>query len=172
MSRQQNIEGEQVTHLSRAWLPFWFVAQWLVLPGELIVRCAVHLVMAVFETYNAGPVDWFKTAHLFLGPRRFAREWSRDPLRWEAHYRSVLTELAEEARKRGHGFHARLVHAAELVAATGNEPQQAVFRVYPRDYRGCGRSKALRVAQAEGWTAVAEKEEWAGIVLSVPHLTT
>ncbi|GCD45278.1 hypothetical protein [Streptomyces paromomycinus] len=94
----------------------------------------------------------------YVGPRRFAREWGRNPRRWEDHFRALLPELCAEAAKVScppglqikYPLRARLRYCLTHTGTEDGKLRDFAFTVPVQHYRGCGPEAARRIARAEG----------------------
>ncbi|MET9297392.1 hypothetical protein [Streptomyces sp. NPDC003077] len=152
MSRRQVVEGENVVFLSRSWLCVCFALQWLVLPLDLAWRLAWNVFVTLGDGAMSDLVEVSSIARRSIGLKRFAREWNRDPRRWEAHYRAVLTEIGKETHEQDFSFRVRLRYVAQRAPADKENPQRVFCTIFIPHYRGCGPTKAQRIARANGWT--------------------
>ncbi|MEV5597328.1 hypothetical protein [Streptomyces sp. NPDC052496] len=187
MAHRQETGGGPA-HLSRIWLLVWFVLQWLVLPlaVALIVIWYVCAFLANAVVESTPRFDYL--VQIYVGPQRLAREWSRDPARWEDHFRALLPKLRAEAAKIsspgqvGYPLRARLKYLATHARAEHEERSDlfadVAFIVPVQHYRGCGPEAARRIARADGWRIIAPGEHMArdvapdddqGLTLALPN---
>ncbi|MFD7661643.1 hypothetical protein [Streptomyces sp. NPDC059788] len=164
--------GGGPAYLSRTWLLVWFVLQWLVLPVAvaLIVLWYVCAFLANAVVESTPRLDYL--VRIYVGPRRLAREWSRDPARWEDHFRALLPKLRAEAAKImspgqvGYPLRARLKYLSTHARAEHEERSDlfadVAFIVFVHHYRGCGPEAARRIARADGWRIIAPGDRMAG----------
>lgn len=148
-------------YLSRTWLLVWFVLQWpvLALAWALLMAWYVTAVLAnaVVDTPS---LDFL--VRLYAGPRRLAREWSRNPRRWEDRFRALLPELRAEAAKVAYPpglqikypLRARLKYCLTHTSTENGELRDFAFTVPVQHYRGCGPEAARRIARADGWRII------------------
>ncbi|WP_050512422.1 hypothetical protein [Streptomyces rimosus] len=143
-------DGGGPAHLSRTWLLVRFVFQWPVLLVGLALAGAWYvcafLANAVVEAEPR--VDHLAT--YCLGPRRLAREWSRDPGRWEDHFRALLPELRAATTKissspggrvrypLGARFRYGMTHTRAQQRENSDLCPDIAFTVPAHHYRGCG----------------------------------
>ncbi|MEU4203432.1 hypothetical protein AB0B79_20265 [Streptomyces sp. NPDC039022] len=189
MNHRQDKSGGPA-HLSRIWLLVWFVLQWLVVPAKVALMVAYYVIAFLGDASGDNKPHFHFAFRDYLGPRRFAREWSRDPGRWEEHFRALLPTLREEATKFSvspgglveHRVRARIKYMVRLIRAEGGERSgsgaDVAFMVPVHHYRGCGPEAARRIARADGWRILAPgtstgnglaPKERHGLVLAIPH---
>lgn len=93
-------EFVQMAPKSHAWLVFWLVAQWILVPLDLAWRIALFAVL-IFANYTGDGPDLSVSAawKRWMGMSRFRREWSRDPNVWEARLAAALGPIAGHAHQ-------------------------------------------------------------------------
>ncbi|MFF3273308.1 hypothetical protein ACFYWU_20650 [Streptomyces chrestomyceticus] len=181
-------KGGGPAYLSRTWLLVWFVLQWLVLPVAvaLVVLWYVCAFLANAFVDSTPRIDYL--GYIYVGPRRLAREWSRDPARWEEHFRALLPKLRAEAAKvsspgrAGYPLRARIKYSITHARAEHEERSDffadVAFIVFAHHYRGCGPEAARRIARADGWRILAPGGQMAknmvpdddqGLGLAIPN---
>ncbi|MFE1320155.1 hypothetical protein [Kitasatospora phosalacinea] len=150
---------ETARPVKRRWRPgllLWFVLQWVLIPAELLLTVVVWLPFrTVYEIEELGKGrDWFmlgwvrllvRPLHRFVGPARFAREWTNDQRRWDARLAEIC-RTAAEAFARGPGRRYAFRGWANLRWGNGTTD----FLVRGRDYRGARPEPVLAIAAQHG----------------------
>lgn len=177
--------GGGPAYLSRTWLLVWFVMQWPVLPCALALLVAWYVCLFLANAVVETEPRLSYIVPLYLGPRRLAREWNRDPGRWEDHFRALLPDLRKEVtkiktplgRRVEYPFSGSLKYQIRHIPAEHGEHADIAFMVPPHHYRGCGPEAARRIARADGWRILAPgtsagngltPEDRHGLVLAIP----
>ncbi|GCD37158.1 hypothetical protein OEIGOIKO_04942 [Streptomyces chrestomyceticus JCM 4735] len=177
--------GSGPAYLSRTWLLVWFVLQWPVLPCALVLLVVWYVCLFLANAVVETEPRLAYMAPLYLGPKRLAREWNRDPDRWEDHFRALLPKLRKEAtriksspgRRVEYPLSGRFKYQIRHIPAKHGKHPDVSFTVPPQHYRGCGPEAARRIARADGWRIIAPgsstgnglaPDDRHGILLAIP----
>jgi hypothetical protein len=141
---------------SRVGLLAWFAAQWIVIPVESVLRLAWNTALLFGDGMSDDAVRATDPLARFLGPRRLALEWSRNPARWERHLQRLLARLAAELRDADFSLATRIRHRPRVVPVKSEHALvgHAVL-LSVRDYRGAAPGAVARIAAREGLVADA-----------------
>ncbi|MEV5597326.1 hypothetical protein [Streptomyces sp. NPDC052496] len=185
MNRRQE-KGGGPAHLPRTWLLVWFVLQWLVVPVDLVLMVAYYVLAFLADAAGDHKPHFHYAVRHYVGPRRLAREWSRNPDRWEDHFRALLPKLRAEAAKVSYPpgrqveypLRARIKYLITHTRADHGAHPDIAFTVPVQHHRGCGPEAARRIARADGWRIIAPgsstgnglaPDDRHGLMLAIPN---
>ncbi|MFJ9081935.1 hypothetical protein ACIRL3_05930 [Streptomyces sp. NPDC102384] len=125
--------------------------QWIVIPVESVLRLAWNTALFFGDGMSEDAVRATDPLARFLGPRRLALEWSRNPARWERHLQRLLARLAVELRDADFSLATRIRHRPRVVPVKGEHALVAhAVLLSVRDYRGAAPGAVARIAAREG----------------------
>ncbi|MFJ8045326.1 hypothetical protein ACIRBX_32960 [Kitasatospora sp. NPDC096147] len=140
---------------SRTGLLLWCLAQWVLVPLDLLLRLFWVPVLAVVNAFDDLSLDrgWLRSlvAPLtrWVGPGRLAREWGSGGPRWDAHMEHLCAvALRAYERQRTTG---RRDFAGWTYLRYGSEGNALLLS--PKDYRGLSSERIHEIAAHRGLVA-------------------
>ncbi|MGR8007656.1 hypothetical protein [Streptomyces hypolithicus] len=154
----------ELRHVSRLGLVVWFVAQWVLIPVELIARTAWLLALLLGngdEDMALRPLD---APARFLSPSKLMLRMSHNPARHEAHLDREFARLSLEMEQQQFGWRTKIYHYVGHVGMPDGGYLKGVG-LHSREFRGTPLTALTRIAHKHHLVLEAPKNLRRGVGL-------